>query len=271
MKLPLFVSLVSIVSLASFADVIDIGGEITNPNTELGAGNSARCTNDAYFGWQTSSCSIDVDVNGFQFGLDNGNGNPLNYSGVISGNGTVWFKGAQAWASARFTPVQLTGSLPNSFVGDSSVGYGVLELSKDDDVIAIPGNIFVGGDNLVVNSNDTIAWASNNQIADTATITMQGSQSSYLLLNGHNDSVFGLILTSNCLVHTGNGGTLQVLFLTVDGDPQADGTYTSSESWIAGSGSVEVVPEPFMLFPAALAGLLLFSKKKGLSDRFLIS
>jgi len=39
------------------------------------------------------------------------------------------------------------------------------------------------------------------------------------------------------------------------------GTYTSSESWITGSGSVVVVPEPSTLIIAGLAGLLIMRRK----------
>ena len=261
MKLVIFSLLLLAAGIVS-ADVVDISGEVDDPNTIVGAANSARCVADAFFGWKTGTCSIDVDNNGFLFGLDSGNGNPLNYSGVISGSGNAWFKAGPLYAGTKDVPIVLSGSSPNTYSGSSSITYGILQLGKDAGVDAIPGDITVGGDTADINGNDRIVWLADNQIADSATITMQGSQSSYLLLNGHSDSVFGLILTSNCLVHTGNGGTLQVLFLTLNGDPQADGTYTSSDSWIAGSGTVEVVPEPFMLFPTALAGLLYFQRKK---------
>ncbi len=224
----------------------DITGEIVNPNSVVPAGYTARCVGSAFFGWQTGSCAIDVDLNGYQFGLDNGNGNPLDYSGSISGNGDVWFKGAQAWTGST-QPVTLSGSSPNTFVGPSSITYGILELNKIPGVIAIPGDISVGGDSSNVNDNDKIVWAADNQIADTATITMQGDQTSWLVLDGHHESVDGLIIGPNATVDTGSAGSLQVSSLTVDGADKLPGTYTSSEPWIAGSGSVVVVPEPAVI------------------------
>jgi len=260
MKTILILALILAPVLSLSAAVVDISGEVADPNTTVGAGNSARCIADAYFGWQTGDCAIDVDNNGFLFGLDNGNGNPLNYSGVISGNGGVWFKGAQFW-TGNTTPVTLSGSTPNTYSGAGSVSYGRLLLSKDDGVNAIPTDITVGGDTSNVNDNDQIIWANNNQISDTATITMQGAQASLLVLDGYSDTVASLVVGANGTVDTVAGGQLQTQTLSVNGTPMSAGTYTSSESWIAGSGSVVVVPEPSILIITGLAGLLLLRRK----------
>jgi hypothetical protein len=261
MKLTLVLALILAPALSLSAAVVDISGEVANPNTTVGAGNSARCIADAYFGWQTGNCAIDVDNNGFLFGLDSGNGNPLNYSGVVSGGGGMYFKGGPAYAGTKDVPVILSGSTPNTYAGASSITYGVLQLSKDAGVTAIPSDITVGGDTVDINGNDKIVWTADNQIADTATITMQGTLASWLVLDGNADTVAGLVVGAAGMVDTGAGGQLQTQTLTVNGTPQSAGTYTSSESWIDGSGSVVVVPEPSMLLLAGLAGLVMIRRK----------
>ena len=237
MKLVIFSLLLFAAGIVS-ADVVDISGEVVNPNSSIGSGNSARCIADAYFGWQTGTCSIDVDNNGFLFGLDSGNGNPLNYSGVISGSGNAWFKAGPLYAGTKDVPIVLSGSSPNTYTGSSSITYGILQLNKTAGVNAIPGNITVGGDTADINGNDRIVWLADNQIADSATITLQGTKNSYLMLDGHAETIAALVIGPNGSVDTGTGGELTAASLTLDGVVQPSGVYSDSESWITGSGQV---------------------------------
>lgn len=225
----------------------DITGEIVNPNAVVPAGHTARCVGSAYFGWQTGNCDINVDINGYIFGLDSGGGNPLNYSGIISGNGTVWFKSAPAWSNIKDNPIIISGSTPNIYNGTASITYGVLQLAKDTGVTALPGDITVGGDDVNNNGNDKIVWAADNQVADTATITMQGTRASWLVIDGHSEIVESLVVGPEGTIDTGSGGTFQVSSLTVSGIVKEPGTYTAAESWINGSGTVVVIPEPALL------------------------
>jgi len=261
MKVSLFLTLLLVSALSLSAAVVDISGEVANPNGTIPAGDSARCIADSFFGWQTGNCAIDVDNNGFLFGLDSGNGNPLNYSGVVSGGGGMYFKAGPAYAGTKDVPVVISGSTPNTYSGASSITYGVLQLSKDGGVAAIPGDITVGGDTTDINGNDKIVWTADNQIADTATITMQGTLASWLVLDGYSETVASLVVGAAGTVDTGVGGQLQTQTLSVNGTPMSAGTYTSSESWITGSGSVVVVPEPSTLIIAGLAGLLIMRRK----------
>jgi len=51
MKVSLFLTLLLASAFSLSAAVVDISGEVANPNSTVGVGNSARCIADAFFGW----------------------------------------------------------------------------------------------------------------------------------------------------------------------------------------------------------------------------
>jgi autotransporter-associated beta strand protein len=102
----------------------------------------------------------------------------------------------------------LSGTTANSYTGLTTVSAGELDLNKTDGINAIAGNLTISG--------GTAKLLTNNQIANTSTITMT---SGALSLNGQTDTVTGFsnsggIFTTGAghLIGTGNtvtwsGGT----------------------------------------------------------------
>src|SRR5262249_20762657 len=110
---------------------------------------------------------------------------------------------------------------------------GVLKLHKPANTIAIPGDLTVDEDAAVI-------WEADGQIAPSASVTLHGSRSSFLHLNGHSASFSRLLLSKAARVRTGQGGGLRVKQVLVDGQRLKDGVYRSPQPWLEGPGSVTV-------------------------------
>ena len=95
-----------------------------------------------------------------------GNNTDTNYSGVLSGAGSLVKSG-----SGIFT---LSGTSANTNTGSISATAGRLTLSKTAGVDAIAGDLDISG-------GTKVTFTANNQIADTAVVTMSGVNS---VLNG---------------------------------------------------------------------------------------
>jgi hypothetical protein len=160
------------------AAVTDISGNLASTlDTVVGAGNSARLTANAtaYYGGTTAASN--VDLNNFQFTINNGGGNTQTYNGAITGPGTLRFQGR---GDATWDPdMRLGGTVANS---PSAVvmDYGRVQLNKTAGVDALAGSI-------TVNTSQTvrIQLLKSNQISDASTITSTtGSGSFYLEMGG---------------------------------------------------------------------------------------
>jgi len=237
------------------APFVNVGGNYDNPNVAPGAAARANITNNTTFGWQTGTCAIPVQNNGYTFTLDSGNGNDLNYGGAITGTGTVRFL-MGPWSPTPYwtlnNPLRLTGAQPNTIQGTYYAAKGRVQLEKSDGVAAISGNIIVGGQG----DNDGLFWAANDQIIDIATVSLLNSAhgGAYLDLNGHTETITALSMAATAKVATGNGGVLTVSTLTIGSQSYGGGTYTTlNSSFVTGSGSVVVVPP--ITKPALPAGL----------------
>src|SRR5262249_45831673 len=83
-------------------------------------------------------------------------------------------------------------------------------------------------------------WAADGQINPSATITLQGTQPSYLELNGHKATLGRAVLSAAARIRTGKGGALRVKQLSVGGVRLKDGTYAAPLAWLEGTGNVIV-------------------------------
>lgn len=227
-------------------------------DTVIGAGNTGQLSNDATTHWaSTTSVSI-VDLNGFTFTLDSGNGNGQTYNGAMTGPGTLAITG-RFEVDAGFTDLTLGGSSNNTMT-NVVINQGTLNLNKDAGVDALAGPIsFVGA----VNEGE-LSWVQSNQINDSSSIDATGGAGAFSLeLNDQVEVISGLTLKAGDVVETGNTGVLTVTSLTVDGQSFGAGAYTSSESFITGGGSVVVIPEPGSLALLGLGGLMMVRRRRG--------
>lgn len=224
----------------AWAGAYNFSGEIVNPNATIPVGDYGNLTGAGKYGWQTGTCAKDLETNGFTFTLDSGNGNALNYSGVISGAGDVHFRMAPYWSGLANNPLILSGTRANTYAGTSYIEYGRVQMQRSDGMLSLPGNVVVGGQG----DNDRLRWGSSNQVGDASVVTLLGSHVATLDLNGFSDRIGSLSLPSNGVVDTGSGGVLTTGTLVYSGSPLAPGTYTSSLPFILGSGQVVVLSEP---------------------------
>jgi hypothetical protein len=85
-----------------------------------------------------------------------------------------------------------------------------------------------------------VVWEGDGQIAASANVTLLGTQPSALDLNGHAAAFGKLTLSKGAVVRTGEGGTLRIKQLFVDGVRLKDGTYRAPQPWLDGTGSLTV-------------------------------
>jgi autotransporter-associated beta strand protein len=111
----------------------------------------------------------------------------MNFQGVLSGAAGLTKLGGGV--------LQFSGSSANTYTGLTRVNAGRLRLNKTAGVNAIAGNLVIGDG---LGSFDTVEWLADNQIANTAAITL--NIAGVLALGGFDETIHKL---------TVNGGTLQ--------------------------------------------------------------
>ena len=223
---------------------IDVSGLYTGPNNQIGVGNVANMVGDTTFGYCTGDTAIPIVNNGHKLTFDSGGGNPFRYAGVLSGTGEVFFRMGPGMTGYKDAPMRLGGSDPNTLQGRFHVKMGRVQLEKPDGVVAISGDVTVGGQGF----NDCLFWKHDEQIADSAAIVLIESPNAgaaYLQLNGRTETVRALTVHGAGRVLTdgpdGKGGVLRVGVLHVDGKALPAGTYTAAaQAWIEGTGQVVV-------------------------------
>jgi hexosaminidase len=212
---------------------VDVSGAVDDPNRAIGAGNIARLRSGSTFQLPDGDCSVHVATGDFPLTLVAGGGKPR-CSGMITGNGSVRIE-----AAADRQPLEISGTHTNSYRGDTTLARGVLKLSKPGGVTTIPGNLTLGG-SAAENKDDGVIWGAGGQLLPSAVVTLQGTQPSFLDLNGHKVTLGKVVLSRAALVRTGQGGTLQVKQFFVDDRRLKDGVYTAPQSWLEGTGMVTV-------------------------------
>lgn len=225
---------------------VDAKGRYGNPNDEIGAGNIANLTGDTEFWVGVGNCDIDVVTNGHTITFDSGDGNALCHTGTISGTGDVVLLMGPSHTGFKDAPLRLAGEKPNTTSGRFLARKGRVQLEKPAGVDAISGDVIVGGQGF----NDCLHWIHDNQIKDTATVTLLdagNNGAAYLSLNGCRETVAALVMAANATIKTdnpdGQGGVLTAKSLTVGNEKMPPGTYTAaSAKWLTGKGSVVVAP-----------------------------
>lgn len=253
------------------AAVIDISGDI-NIDSTVGGGNSGRMIGATSTFWNSGGFSVPVDTNGYTLGLDNGNGNNHTVTGTISGTGSIAVRSGPHWSGTWNVPYTIGGSDDNTYSGTTLIQKGSALLNKTVGVDALLGSITVGS----ASESARLTWAANDQINDSATITVllptvsggavPDAELNYLDLAGFSESFDSLTLAdggTKTQVRTGAGGVLTLNELTVNSVPMDPGTYTSSNSsFVFGSGSVVVIPEPTAAVLGSLGLLALLRRRR---------
>ena len=205
---------------------VNASGVIDNPTTTIGANNIAVLTGATTFGPATGTCAIPVRTGDSALTFSAAAGKPITYGGFITGNGGVTF-GAGA--------IEITGRAPNSYKNGTYLAGGTLKLNKPAGVTAIPGSLQV--------SAATVVLGGDGQFAPTTNITLNGkAQPCDLDLAGHHSEVACLQLDGQAKIRSGNGGSLTVKQLIVDGGKIAAGSHMAPQAWLDGSGSVTIDP-----------------------------
>lgn len=214
--------------------MVDISGTLSQVlDTVVGAGNAAWLTANAETFWEPTTSVSNVYLNGFQFSIDTGNGNPQFYNGTISGPGVLRLRGN---TDATWVPdIHLGGSTANS--PDSvTVVQGRVQLDKTAGIDALAGPITVA-----TSGTARIQLLKNDQINDASVINSTTSSGMFHFdLGGFSETISGLDLGTGDLVNTGVGGILKVTTLVVDGIEMPKGAYTSNHAFVTGSGYIDV-------------------------------
>ncbi len=273
-------ALLAAVTASVSGAIIDVPGNpdgntaaTSNLDAIVGAGNSGRLLGDFTTHWNPGgggSFTVPVDTNGFVLHLDTGGGNAGHMgAGALSGSGSVTVASGPRWSGTWNVPYNIVGTTSNTFTGGITFEKGDAILNKTAGFDAIPGSATVGS----LNDNARVYWGAGNQVSDSSgfiVITPNFSDGAapdanlnFLDLAGFSETFASLTLGSATLnqVRTGAGGVLTLNSLTVAGTPMAPGTYTSSSSFVLGTGSIVVVPEPAGLC-LALPALALLRRRR---------
>ncbi|WP_330931166.1 beta strand repeat-containing protein, partial [Synoicihabitans lomoniglobus] len=173
-------------------------------------------------------------------------GTTLSLTGNLTGSGTnTTFAGPGAINVSRITTgsggvtvesgaITYTGGSANTYTGATTVNGGSLTLNKNSGVDAI------GTGGLVINSGATVTSQQNHQIADSASVALNGTGT--FNLNGRTETVAQLNTTAASTVALGSGGNLtvgapSVVNSTISGNLTGSGTSTFN---VNGLGSVYV-------------------------------
>jgi autotransporter-associated beta strand protein len=94
----------------------------------------------------------------------------------------------------------LSGAAANTYTGPTRINGGTLQLAKPAGVTAVPGD-------LSAYTGATVRWAASHQVADNATVAVNGS-ASLIDLNGFDDTISAVAMTGGSVVS--GAGTLTV-------------------------------------------------------------
>jgi hexosaminidase len=212
---------------------VRVSGAIDDPNKTLGAGSIALLGSGSTFKLPDGDCSVNVVTGTSPLTLI-AKGSKPRYSGMITGGGSVRIE-----ASGDHQPFEISGTHTNSYRGHTTLARGVLKLSKPANVAAIPGDLTLGG-SAAANKGDGVIWGAEGQLPPTAVVTLQGTQPSFLDLNGRKVLLGKVVLSRAAQIRTGKGGTLKVKQFVVGGRRLADGVYAAPQPWLKGTGRVTI-------------------------------
>jgi hypothetical protein len=212
------------------AKSVPIAGNIDDPNKAIGIGNIAVLKAAGNIKLPAGESTIPINIGAFPLTLSSDNAK-ASYSGFITGNGPVRIEASE--------PLEITGASANSYRGATVLARGVLKLTKSGGAMAIPGNLTLGG-SAPHNKGDGVIWGADGQLSPSAVVTLTGNQPSFLDLAGHKVESARIVMSKAGTINTGEGGSLKVKQIAIDGTRLKDGIYKAPQPWLKGSGSVTV-------------------------------
>ena len=160
--------------------------------------------------------------------LTTGNSNELIVHAYNSGGTTIssTITGTGGLTKSGADSLTLSGTAANTYTGVTTVNAGTLDLAKSDGVTAVAGDLTVGDGR----GEDIVQISANEQIADTATVTLRGGEvgndanRALLRLDGATDDSYGsrvesfatLEVTGNSVLDFGGGTPCSPTFLYLD-------------------------------------------------------
>ena len=172
------------------------GGALENVSGANTWSNTITLGSNVSIGFDASNLTINQAI------LDNG----LGYSLTKVGSATVTFAGG-------------TGT-DNTYTGATFVNNGTLALNKTPGAAAITGNVTVGDPTSTTNTG-TLTLLGSNQIANTATVTL--NYDGVFNVSSNSQTIAGLTMTGGT-VNTATGGVL-----ALNGNLTASGAVTNNE------------------------------------------
>ncbi len=204
----------------------------TQPDSNSWSGATYNSGDTALFaGSGTGTVTITGTVTPGQIDVTSG---PYALSGVIGGSGGI--------AKSGTGTLTLSGSAANAYAGLTDVSGGTLSLSKTAGVNAIAGDLTITG--------AAVTFGANNQIADTAAVTMSGASSYFNGTSGVVASRQSLDETIGSLDVSGGvflaGGVGSTTGFTVTGAASFTGgvgntSYIQNSAGLASFGSLSLV------------------------------
>jgi fibronectin-binding autotransporter adhesin len=195
MNLPCFLAMLvlGMSAAARLAQTADISGHYFETGADVPPQEANTLVGDTYWGWQLtyhSPWSYDVNINGYNFTLDDGGGNHASVSGALTGQGNVTYvgRGDLTWEGSDNW---IDGTTANTYSGTALVKSGWLQLNKTAGVTAIPSDLQIGSGSSVA----AVKLMQSDQIADTAVVSLQrstGGSYGLLKMNGQNETIGGL-------------------------------------------------------------------------------
>jgi hypothetical protein len=211
---------------------VDVEGTLKAPGKTFAADQVAVLKGPTTFELDQTECVTTVITGSHPLAI--AAGSEATWSGFVTGAGPV-----QIAAASDRQALTISGRVTNSYQGETVLTRGVLKLNKPQRALAIPGNLTLGG-SVPENLHNGVIWQADGQLAPTATITLQGTQPSYLDLNGHQARLSKVLLSKAAQIRTGKGGGLRLQQLFIDGRRIRDGEYTAERPWLTGTGTVVV-------------------------------
>lgn len=209
---------------------VEVGGDVDDANRSIGADNIAKLKSPA---------TVRLSEGGISFAIDL-NEQPLRLSGVGKSRfeGLITGIGKLSIESSMDQPLEFGGAASNTYHGATTLN-GVVRLSKSNGAVAIPGDLQIGA----VDSRHKesgIVLGADGQLAAAATVSLVGTQVTFVALDGHKAQFAKLILSKTAVIRAGDGGGLRIKQLHIDGKRLKDGEYRAPQPWLQGTGTVVV-------------------------------